>query len=252
MESIQLSTRYYRMYPEEEHLGYAHKELVLDKSQTVFLVVDVYGHYDPENKQGTWGNTGSYGEMWAAAIPRIRTTTDAARVAGLPVVYISNSAPRCALENSAYWEKKWDSLHVDKNQLFAEPGVDPWEYHDGDGEVLSYNELVQPKDGDYYIRKHVHSGFFDTRLDTLLRNLDCKTLIFVGFALDMCLGTTMIDALWRNYRVVLLRDCTGAIELNGVDTEGSWTKRWILYTEYAIGSTSTADDWIAACRQITK
>ena len=69
--------------------------------------------------------------------------------------------------------------------------------------ALVYCAAVKPRAGDYYIRKHVHSAFFDTRLDTLLRNLGCTTVVALGFALDMCVGTTMIDALWRNYRVVL-------------------------------------------------
>jgi ureidoacrylate peracid hydrolase len=64
----------------------------------------------------------------------------------------------------------------------------------------------------------------------------------------MCLGNTMIDALWRNYRVLLLRDCTYAIEIPGIDEPGAWTNRWILYAECAIGYTTTSDAWIAACR----
>jgi hypothetical protein len=57
----------------------------------------------------------------------------------------------------------------------------------------------------------------------------------------------MIDALWRNYRVLLLRDCTYAIEIPGVDEPGSWTERWILYVECAIGCTATSAAWIDAC-----
>ncbi len=83
-----------------------------------------------------------------------------------------------------------------------------------------------------------------------MRNLGTKTLVCVGFALDMCLGTTMIDALWRNYRVLLLRDCTYAVELDGIDPKGSWTSRWILYVECAIGYTSTSEDWARACNSV--
>ena len=58
----------------------------------------------------------------------------------------------------------------------------------------------------------------------------------------------MLDALWRNYRVLLLRDCSYAVEIPGIDEPpGAWTNRWILYTECAIGYTATAEDWIRAC-----
>jgi len=254
MAVIRTKGRYYRMYPPEKFLGYAEKEFELDTSGTVFLVVDVYGlGADLEDTCKTsWVVSPQYAEGWKKAIPRIRAAMDAAREVGLPVVYVSNSAPRIALSRSAYQEQKWDTLSVNKDELYAEDNVDPLEYHYGHSDVLKYSKIVAPQEGDYYIRKHVHSGFFDTRLDILLRNLGCKTLVCVGFALDMCLGTTMIDALWRNYRVLLLRDCTYAVELPGVDEPGSWTNRWILYTECAIGYTATSEEWIAACKAAVK
>ena len=137
---------------------------------------------------------------------------------------------------------------MNKDELFHEDNVDAREYHSGPTGVLNYSKTIEPHEEDYFVRKHTHSGFFDTRLDTLLRNIGCKTLICAGFALDMCLGTTMIDALWRNYRVVLLRDCTRAFEIPGIDLQKSWTKRWILYVECAIGCTATAQQWIGACQ----
>jgi len=256
MGTVRIRGRYYRMYPPGQFQGHAERELVLDTAETAFLVVDVYGlGFDPEPLSA--GDKWIVSPQYTAALKEIvvnhiRPALDAARAVGLPIVYVSNSAPRIALSRSAYWEQKWDTLHVDKDQLYAEENVDPREYHQGPSDVLKYSKIIAPREGDHYIRKHVHSGFFDTRLDTLLRNLDCKTLVCVGFALDMCLGTTMIDALWRNYRVLLLRDCTYAIEIPGIDEPGSWTNRWILYTECAIGYTTTSESWIAACNTAQK
>jgi nicotinamidase-related amidase len=253
MAVIQIRGRYYRMYPWQEPLAYAEKELQLDTSETVFLIVDVYGlGHDPgqEAPPDAYGSFPQYVVGVREAIRRIRPALDEAREVGLPVVYVSNSAPRIALSRSAYQEQKWDTQNVIKDELYAEEDIDPLEYHYGDSDVLKYSQIIAPREGDYYVRKHVHSGFFDTRLDTLLRNLGCKTLVCVGFALDMCLGTTMIDALWRNYRVLLLRDCTYAVELPGVDEPGAWTNRWILYTECAIGYTATSEAWIDACKAI--
>ena len=255
MSFIDIKGKYFRMYPSGKHKGYANKNLSLEKSQTVFLIVDVYGlgfdsHPESTEKSPAWEATSQFTDGERAAISKIKKATDAARKLGLPIIYVSNSAPRIALEKSAYQEQKSSTLNVQKNELFAEDNIDPLEYHLGDSKVLKYSEIVAPKKGDYYIRKHTHSGFFDTRLDTLLRNLGAKTLVCVGFALDMCLGTTMIDALWRNYRIILLRDCTYAVELDGVDTPGSWTNRWILYVECAIGYTCTSGSWIRACNSV--
>jgi nicotinamidase-related amidase len=256
MSVIKINGRFFRLYPPEKFLGHAEKELALNPAETVFLIVDVYGlGFDPEkaDEASEWSgmvSEHSKSREKEVIVKHIRPALDAARQVGLPVVYLSNSAPNIALSNSAYQEHKWDVLQVKKDELYAEDNIDPLEYHFGPSDVLKYSQIVAPRSGDYYVRKHVHSGFFDTRLDTLLRNLGCKTLVCAGFALDMCLGNTMIDALWRNYRVLLLRDCTYAIEIPGIDAPGSWTDRWILYTECAIGYTATSEMWIAACSNI--
>ena len=251
--TVRITGRYYRMYPKNEFLGYAEKDLVLSPADTAFLLCDVYGlGYDEgdQDVHSDWEglvsgqSTASEGEIIRNAI---RPALDAARAVGFPIVYVSNSAPRIAIKESAYGEQKWDTLHVVKDEIYAEQNVDPFEYHAGPSNVLEYSKVIAPREGDYYVRKHVHSGFFDTRLDTLLRNLGVRNLVCVGFALDVCLGNTMIDALWRNYRVLLLRDCTYAIEIPGVDEPGSWTQRWILYTECAIGCTATSQSWRDAC-----
>ena len=245
---LTLAGRYYRMHPSRGFLGFDTKRLELAIDDTAVLAVDIYGQHDrPDVWSGLIAAT-STNRAGAVLRDNIGPALDAARAVGLPVIYVANSAPRIALRNSAYGELKWDTVGVDQDEIYAETGVDPAEYHVGPSEVLKYEDVNRAKAGDYYVRKHVHSGFFDTRLDTLLRNLGIRNLICVGFALDVCLGTTMIDAVWRNYRVVLLRDCTSAIELPGIDEPGTWTNRWITYVECNIGCTSTSRDFIQACR----
>lgn len=250
-ERLVLQGRYYRMHPPGAFLGFAEKAVELDLADTAVLVVDIYGPDEPSNRNYC-GMVSDHSKSQSTVIirERIKPVLDAARAIGLPVVYVANSAPRIALKESAYWEQKWDTQNVDKDDLYSEDDVDPREYHFGDSNVLKYDEFSQPHADDYFIRKHTHSGFFDTRLDTLLRNLGVRNLICVGFALDMCLGTTMIDALWRNYRVLLLRDCTYAVELPGIDSPGSWTSRWITYVECAIGYTSTAAAFLDECSRL--
>ena len=42
-KTIDLRTRYYRLYPSNEYLGYAYEDYQADFSRSAFLVVDVYG-----------------------------------------------------------------------------------------------------------------------------------------------------------------------------------------------------------------
>lgn len=242
--------RYFRMYPAEAPLGHVTEELSWQVDETALLAVDVYG--DPTRPDVWNGMVSEASRLQVVDIyERIAAVLAAARAAGMSVVYATNSAPRVALRSSAYGALKQRTLAVDQDVLYARPQDDGSEYANGRSPVLSYQSAVAPAPGDYVVKKHVHSAFFDTRLDTLLRNLGIKNLLCLGFTLDSCLGTTMIDALWRNYNVALVRDCTYAVELPGIDKPGAWTERWLTYVECMIGvtlATATALQSLSAAR----
>jgi nicotinamidase-related amidase len=52
------------------------------------------------------------------------------------------------------------------------------------------------------------SGFQDTELDSILRNLGVTTLMFAGVNADQCVLCTLQDANFRGYDCLLLEDCT--------------------------------------------
>jgi nicotinamidase-related amidase len=52
------------------------------------------------------------------------------------------------------------------------------------------------------------SGFHDTCLDSVLRNLDIKTVLFAGVNADQCVLATLMDANFAGYDCILLEDCT--------------------------------------------
>ena len=252
MPILTLPARYFRLYPPEQFLGHATRQFEVDTAQAALLLVDVYGRGFDSNGGGPSSWSGLVSDRSARQEPEIvqrhiRPAVDAARSVGLPIVYAANSAPRVALERSAYEEMKRDTLQFDTASTYAEQGVDAREYHASPSDVLQYSNVIAPRPGDYFVRKHTHSAFFDTRLDTLLRNLGVRTLLCAGFALDVCLGNTMMDAVWRNYRCLLLRDCTYAIEIPGIDEPGRWTERWITYVESCIGYTLTSAEFLSEC-----
>ena len=72
----------------------------------------------------------------------------------------------------------------------------------------------------------------------------------VGFDSRICLATTAIDAMYRNYRVIVLRDCTATEEY--VETQAEGWANWmaIRFLESTVGYTSTAAEWVDACRSL--
>jgi len=117
---------------------------------------------------------------------------------------------------------------------------------------VEISKLLAPQVGDYFVRKHAYSGFFETRLDSLLRNLRVETIVFVGFSLDVCLMCTMLDALNLNYEVVLLRDCTLASDLPDEAASLAFTRRMVTWAEMVVGRTTTSVEFIAAAEPLLK
>ncbi|MBN9022952.1 MAG: isochorismatase family protein [Rhizobiales bacterium] len=66
---------------------------------------------------------------------------------------------------------------------------------------------LNARGGDIQVTKHRFSGFWDTDLDAILRNLGVKTLFIGGVNLDQCVMTTLEDATFLGYDVILVEDC---------------------------------------------
>ncbi|WP_435241674.1 cysteine hydrolase family protein [Streptomyces cucumeris] len=62
------------------------------------------------------------------------------------------------------------------------------------------------------IRKPSYGAFYDTPLDTMLRNLDRDTVIVTGTLTNYCCGTTARQAYERGYQVVFGSDVTATDE----------------------------------------
>jgi nicotinamidase-related amidase len=66
---------------------------------------------------------------------------------------------------------------------------------------------LTPPDDDIQVSKHRMSGFWDTPLDSILRNLRLDTVLFAGVNLDQCVLHTLADANFLGYDTILLEDC---------------------------------------------
>jgi nicotinamidase-related amidase len=66
---------------------------------------------------------------------------------------------------------------------------------------------LPPDPADVQVAKHRMSGFWDTPLDSILRNLAVTTVLFAGVNLDQCVLHTMADANFLGYDTLLVEDC---------------------------------------------
>ena len=77
---------------------------------------------------------------------------------------------------------------------------------------------LAPKAGDIVLYKHRFSGFYQTELDTILKQLGIKYLVVTGCTTSVCVESTIRDAMFRDYTCVLLEDCTA-------EPIGQWLQR---------------------------
>lgn len=76
-----------------------------------------------------------------------------------------------------------------------------------DAEIV---DELDPKPGDFQIRKKHYSAFNSTRLDAVLRELDVKRLYFTGAWTEACVQHTVIDAFYLNYEINLISDAVSS------------------------------------------
>ena len=66
--------------------------------------------------------------------------------------------------------------------------------------------LLAPAEDDYFVLKPLHSGFYTTTLDLLLRELGSRRLIICGVATEGCVLFTASDAYIRGFELFVPRD----------------------------------------------
>jgi nicotinamidase-related amidase len=245
--SVHLPVRYYRTYPVESPLGYAEETIELDPKRTVFLLIDVNGVGFDESAEAAPDMPAFYRDQAIASreivVDHIAPAKEAAKRLGVPIVYLSNHLS-ATLNESSEWRNLSLRVHnIDVLDSWREPN-----------QILAYSDIIAPQPGEHLVKKQLYSGFFETQLDSLLRSLDAYTLITVGFDSRICLATTVIDAMYRNYRVVVLRDSIGTSPYSTGENAETGNGEWaaasaVRFIETNVGYTATSEQWITACEQ---
>jgi nicotinamidase-related amidase len=113
--------------------------------------------------------------------------------AGVPVIYVN--------DNFGHWQTDFQSQI--RRCSSAESA----------GREIA--KLLLPEEDDYFVLKPMHSGFYSTSLDVLLRFLQVDTLILTGFAADICVLYTANDAYMRDFALIVPGDCVASETTEG-------------------------------------
>jgi nicotinamidase-related amidase len=180
------------------------QDIILDLNKTALIIIDMQNDFCTK---GGWVDSigGDYtpNRKPISAISRLNS---ALRELQIPIIWLN-------------WGNRPDLLNMAQNQLHL---------YSPDGETLGLGDAL-PSNGarvlekdswashvvdelvietqDISVDKYRISGFWDTPLDSILRNLNLRTLLFAGVNIDQCVMCTLQDANFLGYGCVLLEDC---------------------------------------------
>ncbi|MCS7128126.1 MAG: cysteine hydrolase [Sulfolobales archaeon] len=102
-------------------------------------------------------------------------------------------------------------IHLVDNHLPIDHELKIWGPHaiKGSPEAKIIDELM-PVESDLVLFKRSYSGFRDTGLDILLRDLGVKTLLLTGIHTHICVLHTAWDAFYYGYDIYVVKDAVAA------------------------------------------
>ncbi len=178
--------------------------VTLDLRRTAMVVIDMQNDFCA--KGGWVDHLGVDYSPDRAPIGPLQRLLPELRKAGVSVIWVN-------------WGNRPDLMNMPPNQLHlykpSGVGIGLGEPLPGSGaHVLEKDswaaavvDELEKKPGDINVDKHRISGFWDTPLDSILRNLGVRTVLFAGVNTDQCVLCSLQDANFLGYGCVLVEDC---------------------------------------------
>ena len=184
----------------------APQDLTFDLARTGIVVIDMQNDFC--HADGWLASIGVDVSPTHSPADRLAVLLPALRGAGAPVIWVN-------------WGNRPDKLNLSPSLLHV---YKPSGEGTGLGDPLGARQApvleagswgaaivddlaVEP--ADIHVDKYRMSGFWDTPLDSILRNLGLTTLLFAGVNLDQCVLCTLQDANFLGYDCILVADCAG-------------------------------------------
>jgi nicotinamidase-related amidase len=258
MSHLKLNLRYYNLTRRagitEAEFHHQNLSVELPLDGVALILVDVWSdHYVKTHLERGHDIT----------INRIKPVLEAFRKANALVVHAPS--PDCAKKYSQWTQYAGD------DEAFGAPGGErdewpPAEFRSKSGDYEKWRRPEDPKDevfDDILKNRSIipevapqdgdHVVVTGAQLHRLLKAQQILHLFYAGFAANMCIpfrdyGMRAMKS--RGYDVVLIRDCTAAIEVAETIDEEMLTRAAVIDTEVTIGCTVSSEELIAACESV--
>ena len=170
--------------------GSAKFEIIPDKC--ALLVIDMQDEFVKPRWTPDWVPDAT------RQVPRIKRLIEHCRCKKVPVIYTVYSKTHHYHDRpktGKLMPGRYADLNIDFSQFFLEGRV--------------WHELAPRKD-EIVIHKPSYGAFYDTPLETILKNLGKDTVIICGTVTNICCGMTARQAYERSFKVVFGSDVTSS------------------------------------------
>jgi gluconolactonase len=170
--------------------------LQLDPGRCALIIQDMQNDVIIEG--GAFADSGAPAHAIAQnAVANVADLAAACRAAGVPVIHVwyivEDGAPGLK-QNAPLFQGVKESSGLVRGSWGAAPA---------DG--------LEPEDGDHVVEKMRMNGFYETRLDILLRGLGAETIVITGAWTNMSIEHTARHGADAGYEIVVASDGTSTI-----------------------------------------
>lgn len=178
--------------------------VTLDLARTAIIVIDMQNDFC--TKDGWVDHIGGDYTPDRQPIAPLQKLLPKLRNADVPVIWVN-------------WGNRPDLMNMPPNQIHlykaTGEGVglgDPLPSNGApvlqkDSWAAAVVDELAPEENDIKVDKYRISGFWDTPLDSILRNLGIRTILFAGVNTDQCVLHSLTDANFLGYGCILVEDC---------------------------------------------
>jgi nicotinamidase-related amidase len=215
------------------------KRITVDLNRAAIIVVDMQNDFCAP---GGWVDfLGADLTPERAPIGPLQKLLPTLRSAGVPVIWLNwgNRPDQQNLPPTIMYVFNSDGNSIGLGDPLPESGSPILQKDSWAAAVV--DELEQLPE-DIRVDKYRISGFWDTPLDSILRNLDVRTIFFGGVNTDQCVLHTLTDAHFLGYNCVLVKDCCGTTSPDFCTEASLWN------VKTCFGFVATADSMIDAIK----
>ena len=193
----------------------------LDKAKTAMIVVDMQNGFLDDG--GSMAKTGMDIRELKKTVAPVCRLVDACHNAGIPIIF-TRMVQRADFKDAGIRIERRPALK-EVNSLVA----GTWD--------MELDPRMDAKPEDYILDKNRYSSFYNTNLELILRGLAVDTLIICGVTTEICVESTIRDAFFRDFKIVVPEDAVAALDV--IRHEGT-----LLTIKFGFGTVTTTAEII--------